>query len=544
MTRQEHLAQMTQQPLDVLVIGGGINGAVSLAALSGRGLRVGLIDRKDFASETSMHSSNLVWGGIKYMESYEFGLVRKLCRSRNELMRAFPSNIRELRFYTNLERGFRFPALMLFAGATLYWFMGNCFTRPPRLLTPKRIRNEEPVIDTQRSIGGIEYSDAYLPENDARFVFHFVQSALRRGGFALNYVESLGGERDAQSGLWTVHLLDHATGQQHTVQAKALINACGPYVDRQNEHLTQPTKHQHVFSKGIHLIVNRLTPQERVLTFFADDGRMFFAIPMGKRTVIGTTDTQVPQPETEVTPEDRAFVLSNVNKRVQLERPLTEEDIISERWGVRPLVVERQQDQTIDDWVKMSRKHEIDVDEQRKSISIFGGKLTDCLNIGEEVCALVEGLGIRLETTRERWFGEPDESVRQRFFAAAKAMNLDQRTPPNASEPSSERLWRRYGEDAFTMLEHIRENPEMGDEIIPDSECLRCEVFHARDVEMVQTLEDFLRRRTKISLMISKAELREAQGTREVCDILFGQQALTRWQEFFAHEESIPASLN
>ncbi|MGA1645925.1 MAG: FAD-dependent oxidoreductase, partial [bacterium] len=160
MQRDEQLKKITEEPLDVLVIGGGINGAVSFAALAGQGLKVGLIDRKDFASETSMHSSNLVWGGIKYMESYEFGLVRKLCMSRNQLMRAYPTNIRELRFFTNLDRGFRFPAIMLYMGAFLYWLIGNCFTRPPRLLTTDKIRDEEPVVNTDKSIGGIEYSDA------------------------------------------------------------------------------------------------------------------------------------------------------------------------------------------------------------------------------------------------------------------------------------------------------------------------------------------------------------------------------------------------
>ena len=532
MQRDEQLKKITEKPLDVLIIGGGINGAVSFAALAGQGLSVGLIDRKDFASETSMHSSNLVWGGIKYMESYEFGLVRKLCMSRNQLMKAYPTNIRELRFFTNLDRGFRFPAIMLYMGAFLYWLIGNCFTRPPRLLTTGKIRGEEPVVSTDKSIGGIEYSDAYLPENDARFVFQFIRGAMDRGGIALNYVESLGGEQNADSGFWRVKVRDQISGDHHEIQAKVLINACGPFVDFQNKVLAQNTKHQHVFSKGIHLIVRRLTPHERVLTFFADDGRLFFAIPMGQRSVIGTTDTQVSKPETHVTSEDRSFVLSNINKRVELDKPLTESDIIAERCGVRPLVIKRQQDKTITDWVKMSRKHEIDVDTIQKTISIFGGKLTDCLNIGEEVVEFVRDCGVDVQGNTTIWYGEPNKNEHDRFLQRAAEIKLDDSTPLNASEPSSTRLWRRYGNKAFDILHQIEANPELKKELIPGSECLTVEVLYARDHEMVVHLEDFLRRRTKISMMISQQNLEENPATKQACQLLFGDHFQDRWTSF------------
>ena len=544
MQRDEQLKKITEELLDVLVIGGGINGAVSFAALAGQGLKVGLIDRKDFANETSMHSSNLVWGGIKYMESYEFGLVRKLCMSRNQLMKAYPTNIRELRFFTNLDRGFRFPAIMLFMGAFLYWIIGNCFTRPPRLLTTGKIRDEEPVVNTDKSIGGIEYSDAYLPENDARFVFQFIRGAMDRDGIALNYVESLGGERDTDSGFWKVKVRDQISGNNHEIQSKILVNACGPFIDFQSKALAQNTKHQHVFSKGIHLIVKKLTPYERVLTFFADDGRLFFAIPMGQRSVIGTTDTQVPQPETYVTPEDRSFVLNNINKRVELDKPLTESDIIAERCGVRPLVVERQQDKTITDWVKMSRKHEIDVDTNQKTISIFGGKLTDCLNIGEEVVEFVRDCGVDIRENTKVWYGEPEKEEHDRFLRKAAEIRLDDSTPLNASEPCSRRLWRRYGIKAFDLLNRIEVNPDLIEELIPGSECLKVEAVHARDNEMVVHLEDFLRRRTKISMMISQKHLEENPATKEACQILFGHHAEDRWASFIetpqVHRKAAP----
>ena len=126
--RQTNLAKLSQSLYDVLIIGGGINGAVAAAALTARGVKTALIDKGDFAGQTSQHSSNLAWGGIKYMESYEFPLVRKLCKSRNRLIRSYPSTVQEIRFYVAHERGFRHGLLKLFLGTWLYWLIGSFFT--------------------------------------------------------------------------------------------------------------------------------------------------------------------------------------------------------------------------------------------------------------------------------------------------------------------------------------------------------------------------------------------------------------------------------
>ncbi|HEY5676069.1 MAG TPA: FAD-dependent oxidoreductase, partial [Myxococcales bacterium] len=173
--RDTNLERLEKLQFDVLVLGGGINGAVCAAALSSRGAKVALVDRGDFAGETSQSSSNLAWGGIKYLESYEFALVRKLCRARNELLRAFPSMVQEIRFFTSVARGFRHGRFKLWLGALLYWAIGNFFTRGPRLLSASDIAREEPVVDTRGLSGGFEYSDAYLYDNDARFVWGFIR---------------------------------------------------------------------------------------------------------------------------------------------------------------------------------------------------------------------------------------------------------------------------------------------------------------------------------------------------------------------------------
>src|SRR4051812_37831853 len=188
--RSANVRRLGEGTFDVLVVGGGINGAVSAACLAARGARVALIDKADFASFTSQQSSNLAWGGIKYMESLELGLVRKLCVSRNHLIRSYPSTVQEIRFFAVHDRGFRHGLWKLVLGTLLYWLIGSFFTKPPRWLTRRTIAREEPIVELGPSDGGFEYSDAYLHDNDARFVWNFVRGALDYGCIAANYVEA------------------------------------------------------------------------------------------------------------------------------------------------------------------------------------------------------------------------------------------------------------------------------------------------------------------------------------------------------------------
>ena len=530
--RATNLERLDGGTFDVLVLGGGINGAVSAACLAARGVKVALIDRVDFAGTTSQESSNLAWGGIKYMETFEIGLVTKLCGSRNELMRAYPSTVQEIRFYTTHTRTFRHGLWKLVLGTWFYWLLGRFFTRRPRRMSAETMAREEPILRLDEVDGGIEYSDAYLHDNDARFVWGFIRRAMDYAAVAANYVESTSARREGD--LWITTARDVLTEREIEIKSRVIVNACGPYVDQHNRKTGVSTRHRHVFSKGIHLIVPRLTSSKRVLTFFADDGRLFFVIPMGPRTCVGTTDTRVEKPETRVTPEDRRFVLENINKRLQLPKPLDEDDIIAERCGVRPLVVESSADGE-SDWLKLSRKHAIEVDPRRAHVSIFGGKLTDCLNVGQEVFEEVARLGVVAPSPTRPWYGEPEEAREELFYRAAQ-MELDAMTSPRSSEKLSTRLWRRYGRDALILLETIRRDPTEAEVLIEGAEYLRCEIEKAARREMVTKLSDFLRRRSKIALVIPEDEIRQAPGLREACLLMFGDEADAKIEEYFAEE--------
>ena len=153
--RDTNLDKLDNGDFDVLIVGGGINGAVSAAALSARGASVALIDRGDFAGFTSQQSSNLVWGGIKYLENYEIPLVRKLCMSRNRLMRAYPANVKEIGFLGVMGETAPFPPWLVGVGAFAYWGIGNFKTNAPRPMSPETVERIEPVVNTLGTKGGI-----------------------------------------------------------------------------------------------------------------------------------------------------------------------------------------------------------------------------------------------------------------------------------------------------------------------------------------------------------------------------------------------------
>ncbi len=526
-SREQTLSALHGSHVDVLIVGGGINGAVSAAALAGRGLSVALAERHDFGAMTSQESSNLVWGGFKYLENYELALVWKLCRSRNELMRSYPTNITEVGFLAALDRTSPYPPWLAALGSTAYWAIGRFATSRPRFFRQSGLARREPVIRTDEAAGGVEYADGYLPENDARFVWSFVRSAIDRGVTAANYLSVDALSRN--DGQWSVETSDRAPTNGSTNRspirftATVVVNAAGPWVDELNSSIGVSTNHRIVYSKGIHLVVPQIAEPERVLAFFDDTERLFYVIPMANRSVIGTTDTRTSDPNEPVTDADRRLVLDQINARLQLSSPLTVDDIIAERCGVRPLAVENRTDDgdgdhETEDWTKLSRKHHIEVDSERGAVSIFGGKLTDCLNIGEEVAEAVAEAGLQLSPST-RWWGEPPHDERQVFETRAAGLGLDRPPDIERAESMAQVLWRRHGLAANDILDAIENDDHLAKPITADTDILWAEL-PAFSRELVVTADDFLRRRTKLAMVHRATELQSDPGVSEALRLL------------------------
>jgi glycerol-3-phosphate dehydrogenase len=188
--------------------------------------------------------------------------------------------------------------------------------------------------------------------------------------------------------------------------------------------------------------------------------------------------------------------------------------------------------------MQLSRKHVIETGPEGR-VSIFGGKLTDCLNVGDELCAEVVRLGVALPEPGRRWYGEPPAEAREAFLAEARAMGLDGRAGPEAVEPISTRLWRRYGAEAPGLLEAIRRDGRAAETILQCGDYLRCELEHAARREMVVGLEDFLRRRTELAQVVRREALRGDPGLPEACRVLFGTAAEAKRAAYLG--ESRPA---
>jgi glycerol-3-phosphate dehydrogenase len=186
-----------------------------------------------------------------------------------------------------------------------------------------------------------------------------------------------------------------------------------------------------------------------------------------------------------------------------------------------------------DDWLQMSRRHQIDVNPTTAHLSVFGGKLTDCINVGDEIAEHVAAMGVALPHAGYRWYGEPHPSVREEYLHQARLMDLDSYTSPTSIERLSSRLWRRYDQQAFELLADIREDPRQAEVLIEGTDYLRCEIRLAKQQEMITKLEDFLRRRSKIALVVRREDIRAAKGLMDACEILFGPDAQAKFDEYF-----------
>lgn len=513
-TRKSGFFNLIETNFDVAIIGGGINGAVSAAILAARGVKVILIEQNDFASFTSQESSNMVWGGIKYLQTYEVPLVWALCGSRNELMRAFPNRIKATSFFAAVGPTAPFGKTLGFFGASLYWILGRFKTKSPEYYSRDRAKEHEPLISTEGLKGAVQYDDALLLDNDSRFVWDFIKSAKKYGATCLNYVKMVQAEESAVG--WSLKVVDQITGDEKQINAKIFINAAGPFASELNNNLGAITKNTLALSKGIHLVVPKLTDHEHVMAFFDDDQRLFYVIPMHDRSVIGTTDTRVNEPTNQVTDEDRDFVLQQANRCLELFKPLTKTDIISERSGVRPLVVKQKEDVKAQDWTSLSRKHEIEVDKKKKLITIFGGKLTDCINVGKEVSDLVKKFGIK-EIRNRKWYGEDLEITSSTYFSEVAEFfpkNLDLAKKLLAG------LIRRHGAGIEEILNLWRADDKNSQVVFEGLDFTKGELIYILENEEVIKPDDLLRRRTPIQLVRTQAEIEQNKVLQEVLSLL------------------------
>jgi glycerol-3-phosphate dehydrogenase len=361
--RSAALARLTESPLDLLIVGGGIVGSGVARDAAMRGLKVGLVDQHDFAAGTSSRSSRLLHGGLRYLEQGRVGLVHEASVEKKTIHKIAPHLGEPLGFIFPAYRGEGRPLWQLRIGVKLYDLLcGGRNFQPSRGFTRAETHQMVPALDEANLRGSVRYFDALT--NDSRLVIDTLRSAETHGATVVNYTRFHDARRSGNE--WHCQIADRLAGTALQVRARTIVNATGPWADK--------VPHSGVklrLSKGIHIVIDRARLPVPSAVVITEGKRILFVLPWGERVIIGTTDTDYRGlPEDVVTePQDVAYVLRTVHDFFP-SVGLREADIVSCWAGVRPLIANP--DGSPSD---ISRAHQITRPEPGWW-DIAGGKLT------------------------------------------------------------------------------------------------------------------------------------------------------------------------
>ena len=486
---------MKDSVYDIAILGGGINGTGIARDASGRGLSVFLCEQNDLASGTSSASTKLIHGGLRYLEYYEFRLVREALREREILLRAAPHIIWPLRFILPHHRGLR-PSWLIRLGLFLYDHISGREQLPGT--STINLEDDEAGKNLKGNYTkGFEYSDCWVM--DSRLVVLNAMDAAARGASINTQTKCLGAQR--HDGLWHV-LVQKIDGKEYTIKAKTLINATGPWLDTMLTHISHKRTNEHIrMVKGSHIIVSQLFTHKKAYIFQNRDGRIIFAIPYENDfTLIGTTDVDFQgSPDTAtISEEEINYLCTAANEYFTTQ--ITSQDIIHTFSGIRPLFDDGKSEAkaaTRDYTLK------IDVDSGKAPLlSIYGGKITTYRKLAESV---LEKIGPYLPGIGKKWtenahFPGGDfspENFDDEVLRLQKECN-------SLTPKLARRLLRTYGSIAFTLCKPLQNKRDFGQHF--GHELYEFEVRYLLQNEWAITQDDILLRRTNMGLYFSEKE--------------------------------------
>ncbi|GAD90095.1 MULTISPECIES: glycerol-3-phosphate dehydrogenase [Vibrio] len=485
--------------LDLIVVGGGINGVGIATDAVSRGLSTALFEAKDFASATSSASSKLIHGGLRYLEHYEFRLVSEALAEREVILKKAPHIAKPMRFRLP-HRPYLRPAWMIRAGMYLYDYLGKRNSLPA---SRKISFANEDVLHNDFSVG-FEYSDCWV--DDARLVLLNAMQAQQNGAEINNYCTAVSASQ--QDGIWTVQLLDHRTGQTFTRHSRALVNATGPWVKSfitESLHSESPMGIRLI--KGSHIIVPKIYPQDHAYILQNQDGRIVFTIPyLDKYTLIGTTDEEYKgNPRHVAINNGEIDYLLNVVREHFINAP-NKQDILATFSGVRPLCDdESDSPQAITRDYTLTVQHASLDNSQSNApfsaplLSVFGGKLTTYRKLAN---AAFEKLApffpeMTNSTTKASLLPGAEDFDHQTLLT-----QLQQKWP-NAQQSMLKRWISSYGSRALMIG---AQTPELGQRFA--KQLFAAEVDYLIVHEFALNSDDILYRRTKLYLEMSADEIK------------------------------------
>jgi glycerol-3-phosphate dehydrogenase len=369
-----------KETFDLLIIGGGITGAGIALDAASRGLKVGLVEKKDFAFGTSSRSTKLIHGGLRYLKQFEFGLVKEVGSERAVVHDLAPHLVVPEKMLLPLHEKRGLGYWLTSVGLKVYdWLAGVKPEDQRRMLTRMQTLKAEPLLRQDGIKGGALYAE--YRTDDARLTIEIIKAAVAHGATILPYVEALSFVIESNR-IVGVELADTFTGETLLVKTTAVVNATGPWVDelrKTNQSLSGKRLH---LTKGVHIVVpkTRLPVHQAIYFDVEEDGRMIFAIPRGRTTYVGTTDTTYVENKDEVftSKEDAEYLIRAINSTFPNVK-LHVRDIESSWAGLRPLIHEDGKSAS-----ELSRKDEI-FESETGLISIAGGKLTGYRKMAERV---------------------------------------------------------------------------------------------------------------------------------------------------------------
>ena len=505
-SRREALNKLANSEFDILVIGGGITGAGIALDGATRGLSVALIEKRDFASGTSSRSTKLIHGGLRYLEHFDFLLVREALQERAILSRIAPHLFESFPFvipiYREAQQNYDHP-LKMRAGLALYDLLaGRHRLKRHRRLSPNEALKLAPQLDPAGLKGALLYYDALT--DDSRLVIEVIKAAFECGAIITNYTRLHGFTKGPDGMISGARLRDELTGQSFVARSKVLINATGVWVEEiiQLDESGVPHLPRRVRpSKGTHLTVSadRLRVTSAWLIPSLVNHRFYFVVPWKGKVNIGTTDTDYSGDKDSPHAEKHEVeeILAAINQYFPSAH-LESSDVISSWAGLRPLITDPRAEKTSD----ISRKEEL-YETADGLISISGGKLTTYRRMARGATDLAAA---RL---RERYGIKSSESCTEQIPLSGGAMKREElvRTAQLLIETeklfpqTAEHLVFTYGSNYRHLIELLHEDEKLRKPLVEGSPELCAELIYAARQEMALTLSDALVRRTRLALL-------------------------------------------
>jgi glycerol-3-phosphate dehydrogenase len=488
------LESIAQQTFNLVVIGGGINGAGVARDGALRGLKVLLVEKRDFASGTSSHSSRLVHGGVRYLEQLDFKLVFEACRERHLLRHLAPHLVWPLPFLIPIYQEDKRRPWEIRTGMFLYDLMALFRNvHPHQAMSKTQMLEREPNLKKENLLGGVLYWDAQM--NDARLCLENILSAEEKGAVCLNGVKANKIEHfHSEEKPFHVELEEVQSKKRIQVWAHSIVNAAGPWVDDLLEH--SPTHGQRRLrrTKGVHVFVPRLTRESALLLSAQKDNRVFFVLPWENFSYIGTTDSDFSGNSDDVhaTREDVDYLLNETLRALPTEI-LSRQHIQATYAGLRALVrVEEGSPSSV------TREHLI-AETMKGFFSIIGGKYTTYRLVAEQtvnqVCKHLRK-NTKSTTSHALLFG----AMAPNAFEVWKKDHIQQATSSGlVTVEQAQHLIYTYGTKARDILNLIKQERPLSKSLHPKRKNVAAEVVYAFQKEKAQTLIDFLWRRTTFS---------------------------------------------